>query len=84
MGSLVAGMKLAFKDVNLKEQIMDPKSLEFAVNLDSVQSTVCAQATDTPGPEVKAVKFDYQGVRVPFHYPISRVKDDLSPSLVPL
>jgi len=24
MGSLVAGMKLAFKDVNLKEQIMDP------------------------------------------------------------
>ena len=24
MGSLVAGMKLAFKDVNLKEQIVDP------------------------------------------------------------
>ena len=76
MGSLVTGMKLAFKDINLKEQIMDPISLEFAVNLDSVQSAVCAQAADIPGPELKAVKFDCQGVRVPFHYPMSRVKDN--------
>ena len=40
MGSLVAGMKLAFKDVNLKEQIMDPISLVFTAYVDSVQSTV--------------------------------------------
>ena len=40
MGSLVAGMKLAFNDVNLKGQIVDPISLVFTAYLDSVQSTV--------------------------------------------
>lgn len=61
-------MELAYQDVDLKEQMMDPISLVLAAYLDSVQSRVNARLTDTLGTELKAVLIDYQGVRVPFRY----------------
>ncbi|BFM09517.1 hypothetical protein [Halioxenophilus aromaticivorans] len=55
---------------------MDPVTYLFSAYLNTVQSNVHRQLTDSIGTEIKAVTIEYQGMTIPFQYQMWRIKDD--------
>ena len=54
---------------------MDPVSFFFSAYLDSVQSSVHRQLTDSLGTELKAIQIEYKDQKIPFQYQMWRIRD---------